>query len=144
MKILEQENDYIKREIQKLTMVLKKLIDKTNSADINNFQAIVSETDEKLKEFFDMSLTEIVAPENFELVKRLENINEEHLENLINLLFQIFQKSQEYKIEQAIDMTKLSEKLLLMIDLANEKTNDFSIERMNIKNKIIQIKNSTK
>ncbi|WP_310993384.1 hypothetical protein [Aequorivita marina] len=48
---MQQENDYIKREIQKLTLVLMKLIDKTSSADANNFEAVVFETNEKLEEF---------------------------------------------------------------------------------------------
>lgn len=36
-------------------MVLKKLSDKTISVDINNFQAVVSETDEKLLLMIDLA-----------------------------------------------------------------------------------------
>jgi hypothetical protein len=41
LKFLEQENDFIKREIQKLAMVLNKLIDKTASAHANTFETVV-------------------------------------------------------------------------------------------------------
>ena len=133
---MEQENDFIKREIQKLAMVLSKLIDKTASSSTNNFEAFTFETNEKLKEYFDISLNEIATIENSKLIDKVENFHEKHLEKLIELIYQTIQKSEEFEVEFDFEIKELSKKLLQMIDFANNKTNLFSIERMNMKKQI--------
>lgn len=139
---MQQEKDYIKREIQKLTMALMKLIDKTVSADINNFESVVFETNEQIKEYFGLSLNEIAAADNSKLMDRVESFHEVDIEKLIELLFQTIQKSEELEVELNFEIEELSNKLLLMIDFANEKSKSFSVERMNMKTHLI--KNSNK
>ena len=139
---MEQENDYIKREIQKLTMVLMKLIDKTTSANAISFEAVVFETNKELEEFFGLTLNEIVKNENSELMVRVESLHEEHLEKIIELIYQTIQKSEEFRVEFDFEIRELSNKLLLMIDFANDKSKLFSVERMNMKSQLI--KNSNK
>ncbi len=141
---MEQENDFLKREIQKLTMVIAKLIGETISADINNFETVVSKSDEKLGGYFGLSLKEISKTKDSELMEKVKNIHEVHLEKLIELMFQTIQKSEEFNAQLNIEINELSKKLLLMIDFANEKSNSFSVERMNMKTKIIKLKNSNK
>eukprot|EP00389_Voromonas_pontica_P013085 GDKH01020167.1.p1 GENE.GDKH01020167.1~~GDKH01020167.1.p1 ORF type:complete len:143 (+),score=24.42 GDKH01020167.1:401-829(+) len=141
---MEQENDFLKREVQKLTMAIAKLIGETISADINNFETVVSESDEKLDGYFGLSLKEISKTKDSELMEKVKNIHEVHLEKLIELMFQTIQKSEEFNAQLNIEINELSKKLLLMIDFANEKSNSFSVERMNMKTKIIKLKNSNK
>ena len=140
---MKQENDYIKREIQKLTFALKKLIDKTVSADVNNVEAVMFETNEELKEYFGLSLNEIAIAENSKLMTRVENFHEEHIEKLIELIYKTLQKSEEFEFELNFEKKELSNKLLLMIDFANEKSKSFSVVRMNMKSQLI-IKNSNR
>ncbi len=130
---MEQENDYIKREIQKLTLILMKLIDKTVSADINTFKGAVFETNEKLNEYFGLSLNEISTLENSKFIEIAERLHEVHIEKFIELLYKTIQKSEEFDAEFDFEIKALSNKLLLIIVLANEKSKSFSIERMNIK-----------
>ncbi|AFL80609.1 hypothetical protein Aeqsu_1111 [Aequorivita sublithincola DSM 14238] len=139
---MEQENDFIKREIQKLTMILMKLFDKTSSADVNSFEAVVFETNEKLEEFFGFTLNEIATTENSKLMEKAESFHEVHLEKLIEVVYQIIQKSEEVKMDFDFETKELSKKLLLMIDFANDKSKSFSVERMNMKSQLI--KNSNK
>ena len=139
---MKQENDYIKREIQKLTFALKKLIDKTVSADVNNVEAVMFETNEELKEYFGLSLNEIAIAENSKLMTRVENFHEEHIEKLIELIYKTLQKSEEFEFELNFEKKELSNKLLLMIDFANEKSKSFSVERMNMKTQLIKNINS--
>lgn len=133
---MEQENDFIKREVQKLAMVLGKLIDKTASANANAFEAVVFETDEKLEENFGLSLKKISAMENSKLIEEVKRFHSEHFEKLIELIYQTIQKSEEFKKDFDFEIKKLSNKLLLMIDFANDKSNSFSVERMNMKRQL--------
>lgn len=64
--------------------------------------------------------------------------HDDHLETLIEILFKIIQKSQEFNVELNFDKKELSKKLLLMIDFANEKSKSFSVERMNMKTQLIK------
>lgn len=139
---MEQENDFIKREIQKLTMILMKLFDKTSSADANSFEAVVFETNEKLEEFFGFTLNEIATTENSKLIDKVESIHEIHLEKLIELVFKTIQKSEELKKDLNFETKELSNKLWLMIDFANDKSKSFSVERMNMKSQLIKNRNS--
>jgi hypothetical protein len=138
---MEQENDYIKREIEKLTMVLMKLIDKTTSTNANNFEAVVFETNKNLEDFFGLTLNEIATAENSKLMDKVESFHEIHIENLIELLFQTIQKSEEFETELNVETKELTNKLLLMIDLAHDKSKSFSVERMNMKRKLIKNSN---
>lgn len=135
---MDQEKDYIKREIQKLTFALKKLIDKIVSSDVNNFEVTTIETNEKLKEHLGLSLEEIARSENLKLRDKMVTYHDDHLETLIEILFKIIQKSQEFNVELNFDKKELSKKLLLMIDFANEKSKSFSVERMNMKTQLIK------
>lgn len=139
---MEQEKDYIKREIQKLVMVLSQLIDKIASANTNTFEAVVFETNKELEEFFGITLNEIATTENSKLMVRVESFHEEHLEKLIELVYQTIQKSDEFRVEFDIEIKELSNKLLLLIDFANDKSKLFSVERMNMKNLLIKNKKS--
>ncbi|WP_410006649.1 hypothetical protein [Aequorivita nionensis] len=139
---MEQEKDYIKREVRKLTLALMKLIDKTVSANVNNFEAVVFEINEKLNEYFSLSLNEIVTIENSELMNKVKGFHEEHLEKLIELLYQTIQKSEDHDSEFDFEIKELSNNLMLMIDLANDNSKSFSVERMNMKSQLI--KNSNK
>jgi hypothetical protein len=138
---LEQEKDYIKREIQKLSLVLMKLIDKTASSNTNNFEAVVYETNEKLEEFFGLSLKELAIIENSKLMGKVKSFHEEHLEKLIELLYQTIQKSEKFRVDFEFEIKELSNKLLLLIDFANDKGKLFSVERMNMKSQLIKNNN---
>ena len=133
---MEQENDFIKREIQKLAMVLNKLIDKTSSVDSNSFESVVFETNEKLEAYFGFSLNEISTMENSRLIEEVKRFHSEHFEKLIELIYQTIQKSEEFKKDFDFEIKELSNKLLLMIDIVDEKSNSFSVERMNMKRQL--------
>ena len=133
---MEQENDFLKIEVQKLVFALMKLIDKTVSADINNFEAVVFETNKKIEEYFGLSINEISDATNSDLIQKTEGLHIEHLEKLIELLYHTIQKSKEFDIEMNFKNNGLSNKLILLIDLADNRSKSFSVERMNMKKQL--------
>ncbi len=86
-------------------------------------------------------MKKISAMENVKLIEKVKRIQSEHFEKLIELLYQTIQKSEEFTKDFDFEIKELSNKLLLMIEFANEKSNSFSVERMNMKT---QLKNSNK
>jgi hypothetical protein len=79
--------------------------------------------------------------ENVKLIEKVKRIQSEHFEKLIELLYQTIQKSEEFTKDFDFEKKEISNKLLLMIEFANEKSNSFSVERMNMKT---HLKNSNK
>ena len=91
-----------------------KLIDKTISVDVNSFEAAVFETNEKLEEFFGLSLNELAITENSKLMGKVEKIHEEHLDKLIELIFQTIKKGEEFNSEINFETKELSKKLCIV------------------------------
>ena len=119
-----------------------KLIDKTFSANINEVQAVIFETHEELKKNFDLSLNEIVIAENCVFITKVESFYGEHLEKLIELIYKTLQKANEFNVQLCFEKKELTNKLLQIIDFAEEKSKSFSVHRMNKRTKLI--KNSNK
>ena len=119
-----------------------KLIDKTFSANINDVQQVIFETDEELKKNFNLSLKENAIAENWVFITKVESFYEEHLEKLIELIYKTLQKVNEFNVQLSFEKKELTNKLLQIIDFADEKSESFSIERMNMRGQLI--KNSNK
>jgi hypothetical protein len=60
---MEVEKDFIKREIQKLLLLLNSLIGKISGINSNNAGSEIGDINEALKNEFDLSFT--LAPNNF-------------------------------------------------------------------------------
>jgi hypothetical protein len=72
---------------------------------------------------------------------KVKSFHEEHLEKLIELLYQTIQKSEKFRVDFEFEIKELSNKLLLLIDFANDKGKLFSVERMNMKSQLIKNNN---
>jgi len=110
---MEVEKDLILREIQKLSLFLTSLIEKIGGLNSNNAISGIEEINVALKSEFDLTLRDLTQMKNFELVKQVEKLYDSHTEKLAELMFEIVMK------------TELP---------LNEKSNTFSMKRMNIKN----------
>jgi len=83
---MQQEKDYILREIQRLTLLLTKLIGKALGLNPNEFEQETQNIESDLKTEFDLTLREISKMEDSVLLERIHKLNEEHLEKLAELI----------------------------------------------------------
>jgi hypothetical protein len=130
------EKDFIKREVEKLNLLLTGLIDKTKVAKPNDVKKTIDEINEALKENFNLSLHEISSIENDEFLGRLSNYDEILLEKLAELLYEIIQNPDSATLSQDFEKNSISKKAIVLINYIDSISTTFSLKRMQIKNRL--------
>ncbi len=131
---MQVEKDLIKREIQKLNLLLTNLIKKISRLNLNNAESGIKEISKTLKSELDLTLEDFTQMENSEFLKKVEKLHESHIEKLTSLIYEIIIKTEKIDLGNNHDKIKIAQKGILLIDFLNEKSNTFSMERMNIRN----------
>lgn len=127
-----QEKDFLLREVHRLTLFLKQLISKIKGLDGDD-EAGINQLNEALKSEFDLSLREVSELCNEDLLKRVQSMNETHIEQLIKLIFELVKKISDNDETINLDKSELIKKNILIINLLDDNSNTFSLERMNMK-----------
>ena len=128
--------DFLLREVQRITLLLKELISKVTGLDSENLSKDLTEIDKKLKNNIDISIKEIInMPEN-DFIEKFLNINENYLEKLSELIFEIIKKKQS---NFDFDKNELIKKNIIIIETINKKSKTYSLQRMNMKNTLQQL-----
>jgi len=130
------ERYFIKREIEKLVLVLTSLIDKMSRLKSGNTQNSMEEVNQTLKSAFDVTLEDFNEMESQDFLKKIGNLHESHIEKLIELLYTIVLSAKLTEVNRSYDKTMFSEKAILLIDFLNETSATFSVERMTMKNEL--------
>lgn len=131
-----EEKDIILRETQRLTLLLKELISIVTDLDSGNTAIGINETDQTLKNEFDLSLKEISTMSNDDFSLRIKEMNETHIDNLIKLIFELIKKAKESNNSSFLNQTELVKKNILMIEMLDGISKLFSLERMNMRNQL--------
>lgn len=131
---MQQSKDYLEREIERLSVLLIGLIEKISGSKSENTQDDLDEVSQALKGELDLSISEISQIESSELLNHLSNLQESHIQQLVELLYQLYVKSEQLDMNKS----KIAEKAILLIDYLNENSNIFSLERMDMKNELKQ------
>jgi hypothetical protein len=135
---MEVEKDFIKREIQKLLLLLNSLIGKISGINSNNAGSEIGDINEALKNEFDLSLVRIAKMENSELIEHISKLHESHAEKILELIYEIILKTESVNFGENFEKTEIVQKGIIIIDHINEKSKTFSIERMNMRNYLKQ------
>ena len=129
---MQQEKDYILREIQRLTLLLTKLIGKALGLNPNEFEQETQNIESDLKTEFDLTLREISKMEDSVLLERIHKLNEEHLEKLAELICVLLNNKQtEYE-------NRLAQKGIVILNFLDSKSKTFSFKRIELKNTLQQ------
>ena len=125
---MQQEKDFIQREIQRLTLLLNKLIGKALGLDIDGFDQGIQNIESDLKSEFDLSLREILEMENSELIAHIRELDEQHLEKIAELI------SILVKNPKTENRNQLAKKGIVLLDFLDSHSKTFSLKRMELKN----------
>ena len=129
---MQQEKDYIQREIQRLTLLLTKLIGKALGLNPNEFEQETQNIESDLKTEFDLTLSRIEKMDDSILVEKIKGLNEEHLEKLAELISVLVNHKQvEYG-------SRLAEKGIVILNFLDSKSKTFSFKRIELKNTLQQ------
>ena len=132
------EKDTLLREIQRLTLLLKTLISKVVDTEPNDIDVAVEETDAVLKSTFDLSLNAISIMPNDDFKRVIKDLNEEHVERLTELIFEVLKKAKQTDKTTDFNTKELIKKNILLINFLDEKSDVFSMKRMAMKNVLQQ------
>lgn len=131
---LEQETDYILREVKRITTFITNLISNINTSNSNEIESQIKETDDFIRKEWNITFREIITLNEFELIHRLKELPEIHLEKLAEILSEITRKTNTPELENKYSMNELANKGILLINKINEKSKTYSMKRMEIKN----------
>ena len=131
--------DFLEREIEKLNLMILKLISLISKSNPNDFENDIKETDEFLKTNFDLTIGEISTMSNSNFIEKIRDLHESHTDKLVELLFEIIQKMDSNETEQGFNKHHLIEKSLLLIEYIDNHSTTFSVSRLNIKNTLQQL-----
>lgn len=129
---MQQVKDYIQREIQRLTLLLTKLIGKALRLKTEDFEQGILKIESDLKTEFDLTLREIAEMENSVLTVKINGLDEQHLEKLVELTSVLVENLQgEFG-------KKLARKGIVILDYLDSSSRTFSLKRMELKNTLQQ------
>jgi hypothetical protein len=133
---MEQETDYILREVKRVTTFITNLISNISTLSGFEIESGIKETDDFIRKEWNLSFNEIITLNNSEFIIRLKELPEVHLENLAKLLSEITKKINTLELENKYNVTEIANKGILLIDNINEKSKVYSMKRMEIKNDV--------
>ncbi|WP_313114541.1 hypothetical protein [Aequorivita sediminis] len=130
---MDIERDYIKREIQKLNLVLVSLIEKISGINSSNINNEINSINEVLESEFDLPLEKITNIKTSDLIKHISKLHESHIEKIAKLIYHYVVKLQSLDLKENYELNKTAEKGIIILEFLNQKSKIFSVERMNMK-----------
>lgn len=135
---MEQETDYILREVKRLTTFVSNLISTISTLNSDDIESGIKETDDFIRKEWNLSFKEITTLTKIKFISRLKGLPEVHLEHLAELLSEITKKITTPELKKKYNKKDIATKGLLLIDSINEKSKVYSMKRMEIKNVLLQ------
>ena len=130
---MQQEKDFIKREIQRLTLFLNKLIGSLQETDTEDVMNELEQVGAELKSEFGYDLNEIEHMDDQALIEKFKSLNENNIEQLAILLAIV-----EEKTANRYQNTNLIRKAIVLLEHVDSVSETFSIKRMELKIKLQQ------
>lgn len=124
---MQEDRDYIQREIQRLTLLLQKLIENTIGIKSDNIELTMNYIESELKNEFDLTIREISELNDSELTEKIIGINEQHLENLVELI-EVLTGNLEHDLS-----TNIARKGIVILEYLDANSPTFSFKRMELK-----------
>ncbi|MEN8965671.1 MAG: hypothetical protein ABF250_06760 [Polaribacter sp.] len=124
---MEYKNDFIEREVQKITQFIRKLINKI--AIGGNSEAYRETIDKQLKEKLDFGFYELLKLNNAELINKIKGVDVMILSSLVSLFYELDIANDDFTASNEV------KRVSLIIIEEIEKTSDiYSLQRQQIKN----------
>ncbi|MBZ9652189.1 hypothetical protein [Psychroflexus montanilacus] len=130
---MQHSKDYLEREVEKLSLMLISLIEKVMGLNANTTSDELDEIDATLQGELDLNLGKVSEMESKEFLDYISDFHETHLKHLSELLYQLVLKTDSQKLNQKLDTPKIADKAILLIDVLDQKSKTFSIERLQMK-----------
>ena len=134
-----RENDSIKREIQRLTLLVSRMIEKALGLSMDDYEQETQKIAVELKKEFDLNLSEIYQMEDAVLISKIGNLHETHIEKLAELLSVLSEKETDSN-----SSNQLKKKALVLLNYLDENSKTFSFARMELGKSLNKVVNRLK
>ncbi|WP_010521148.1 hypothetical protein [Aquimarina agarivorans] len=124
---MQEEKDFIKREIQKLTLVFQKLIGLIVKIEPKNLENELTTIESDLKRTINLTLKEISEMSEVEFIEKIKFFDEQNLEQLLELIHVIITKSHKNL------KLNLAKKGIVIADYLDKNSKTFSLKRHDFK-----------
>lgn len=128
---MQEDRDYIQREIQRLTLLLQKLIENAIGIKSDNIELTMNYIESELKNEFDLTIKRISELNDSELTEKIIGINEQHLENLVELI-EVLTGNLEHDLS-----TNIARKGIVILEYLDANSQTFSFKRMELKKTLL-------
>ncbi len=133
-----EERDYLMREIEKLTALIKKIMGLIEGLNFNNFEERIQQINNNLIGQIGLTLDTVSNMSSSEFLSEIKKIDNLNIELFANLLSELSKKIYHIEKETNINSQKLAKKAILTLDYIDENTKTFSIKRMTLKKELQQ------
>lgn len=96
------EKDFIKREIQKLTILLESLITSLNNTNPNSLDLEIEKINEALKTEFNITVEEIIELNDADVILKFNNFHQDHIEKISELLIIFIEKINQLELKNTL------------------------------------------
>ncbi len=139
---MQQESDYLLREVKKLILFITNLISNLNTSNKDALENAIRETDDSIRKKWGISLKEIASVTGCDFINKFNELQEVPIEKLAELLNVFIKKSAELEVNEHYNRKELAEKGILLINILNDKSKTYSIKRMELKKELQRHLNS--
>lgn len=128
---MQEDKDFIKREIQRFTLFLSRLVGRVQELEEQNFEVDFKQLDLEFKREFDSDLSTLYQMPDEELLEKIRELHEDHIEKLSELLAMLANK-----IGEDLARKSLIHKSIVLLDHVDSISSTFSLQRMELKKKL--------
>jgi hypothetical protein len=139
---MQQESDYLLREVKKLILFITNLISNLNTSNKDALENVIRETDDSIRKKWGISLKEIASITGCDFINKFNELQEVPIEKLAELLNVFIKKSAELEVNEHYNRKELAKKGILLINILNDKSKTYSIKRMELKKELQRHLNS--
>jgi len=139
---MQQESDYLLREVKKLILFITNLISNLNTSNKDALENVIRETDDSIRKKWGISLKEISSITGCDFINKFNELQEVPIEKLAELLNVFIKKSAELEVNEHYNRKELAKKGILLINILNDKSKTYSIKRMELKKELQRHLNS--
>lgn len=139
---MQQESDYLLREVKKLILFITNLISNLNTSNKDALENAIRETDDSIRKKWGISLKEIASITGCNFINKFNELQEVPIEKLAELLNVFIKKSAELEVNEHYNRKELAKKGILLINILNDKSKTYSIKRVELQKELQRHLNS--
>ena len=140
---MEQEKDFLEREIQRLSFVLKALIEKIVKVSERDSQgSTLEEVDISLKKEFGFSLKSFGEFDKPNLIIKMREIPPSQIDELTGLLYLMLKNSNKSYFNTSESKIKSIDNTISLLHYKNHESSTFSLERTRLESNLRLLKNA--